>query len=265
MNSTKIMKTLKYTMSFLAAIVLATAVKGSAGENNGANSFFASLSAATCAELPAKAAELVSQADPKNLKQTTMDVVKAAVGLNPAAAPVIVGSIAQSSPAMVVIAAAKAVSLVPDQAATIARAAAVVVPTKAGQIVEAICRVVPGAYQKVATAVAEVVPGAGREILTAVSTAIPTLKDSINTVLASYNGNVPSVSSVLAQVTPSIEVAKTVPQAMTAPQVSQPTFNSPSLSPTFGAPFVPIIPHTLNIDPTAGGKVPTGGRNYAAP
>ena len=246
-------------MSFLAAIVLATAVKGSAGENNGANSFFASLSAATCAELPAKAAELVSQADPKNLKQTTMDVVKAAVGLNPAAAPVIVGSIAQSSPAMVVIAAAKAVSLVPDQAATIARAAAVVVPTKAGQIVEAICRVVPGAYQKVATAVAEVVPGAGREILTAVSTAIPTLKDSINTVLASYNGNVPSVSSVLAQVTPSIAVA-------TSPQLSQPTFNTPSLAPpTFGSPFVPSSPLHTYVDPNSGTKVPAGGRDYASP
>lgn len=258
-------------MSFLAAIVLATAVKVSAGENNGANPFFASLSAATAAELPAKAAGLVSQADPKNLKQTTIDVVKAAVGLNPAAAPAIVGSIAQSSPAMVVIAAATAVSLVPDQAATIARAAAVAVPAKAGQIVEAICRVVPGAYQKVATAVAEVVPGAGREILTAVSTAIPTLKDSINTVLASYNGNVPSVSSVLAQVTPSIEVATapqatTVPQVTTAPQLSQPTVNPPSLAPpTVGPPYVPIVTHTVNIDPTAGGTVPTGSRNYAAP
>ena len=255
-------------MSFLAAIVLATAVKVSAGENNGANPFFASLSAATAAELPAKAAGLVSQADTKNLKQTTIDVVKAAVGLNPAAASAIVESIAQSSPAMVVIAAATAVSLVPDQAATIARAAAVAVPTKAGQIVEAICRVVPGAYQKVATAVAEVVPGAGREILTAVSTAIPTLKDSINTVLASYSGNVPSVSSMLAQVTPvtpSIEVARTAPQATTVPQLSQPTFNTPSLSPTFGTPYVPTpVTHT-NIDPGSGTKVPIDGRNYAAP
>ena len=253
-------------MSFLAAIVLATAVKVSAGENNGANPFFASLSAATAAELPAKAAGLVSQADPKNLKQTTMDVVKVAVGLKPAAAPAIVESIAQSSPAMVVIAAATAVSLVPDQAAIIARAAAVAVPTKAGQIVEAICRVVPGAYQKVATAVAEVVPDAGREILTAVSTAIPTLKDSINTVLASYNGNVPSVSSVLAKVTPSIEVARTVPQATTAPQLSQPTFNTPSLAPpTFGPGFTASSPLNLGINPGNSSQVPTGSRGYASP
>jgi len=84
--------------------------------------------------------------------------------------------------------------------------------------------------------VAEVVPGAGREILTAVSTAIPTLKDSINTVLASYNENVPSVSSVLAQVTPSIEVATTAPQAT-----------------------------TVNLDPDSGSKVPISDRNYGAP
>src|SRR5664280_1478001 len=206
------MKTLKYTMSFLAAIVLATAVKVSAGENNGATPFFASLSAATAAELPAKAAGLVSQANAKNLKQTTIDVVKAAVGLNPAAAPAIAAT-----------AVAAAVSVVPDQVVAIARAAAAAAPAKAGQIVGAVCRELPASYQAVAEAVAEVVPGASREILTAISAAIPTLKDSLNKVLASYNGNIPSVSSVLAQVRPGVEVAPAAP-------MPQPTFNTPSLA-----------------------------------
>ena len=253
------MKTLKYTMPFLAAIVLAMAVKVSAGENNGATPFFASLSAATAAELPAKAAELVSQANAKNLKQTTIDVVKAAVGLNPAAAPAIVGSIAQSSPAMAATAVAAAVSVVPDQVVAIARAAAAAAPAKAGQIVGAVCRELPASYQAVAEAVAEVVPGASREILTAISAAIPTLKDSLNKVLASYNGNIPSVSSVLAQVKPGVEVA-------TAAPLPPSTFNTPSLAPpTVTPPYVPTPGFHGNIDPGSGGKVPTGGRNYAAP
>ncbi len=229
----KIMRNLKYTVFIATAVVLAPAMNMNAGESTVANPYFVVLSIATAAELPAKAAELVSKADSKQRQQVTIDVVKAAVPLNPAAAPAIVGSIAQSTPEMVAIAAATAVSLVPEQAAAIARAAAVAVPTKAGQIVEAICRVIPVAYKKVAIAVAEVVPGAGREILTAISAAIPTLKGSINKVLANYTGTVPLVSSVLDQVKPSVEVA-------TSAQLPQSTFDSPSLAPpTVDPPFVP--------------------------
>ena len=47
------------------------------------------------AELPGKAAALVAAANAKVQAQTTVDVVKAAVGLNPAAAPAI-GAFAQA-------------------------------------------------------------------------------------------------------------------------------------------------------------------------
>src|ERR1035437_1229922 len=119
----KFMKLLKFTVCLTAAVALALAVKVSAGETSGANPFLGNLSTATAAELPAKAAELVAKAEVKKLKQTTVDVVKAAVGLNPAAAPAIVGSIAQASPDMAGTAAASSVVLVPNQAVAIARAA----------------------------------------------------------------------------------------------------------------------------------------------
>ena len=140
------MKTLKNVVVFAAALALATAVNVRAGET--ASPTLEVLSGATAVELPAKAAQLVTQADAKHLKQTTIDVVKAAVGLNPAAAAAIVGSIAKASPEMAATAASTAVSLVPNQAVAIARAAASAAPVKAGQIVDAICRALPVAYQE---------------------------------------------------------------------------------------------------------------------
>jgi hypothetical protein len=253
------MKVLKYTVFLAMAAVIAVASIARAGETITVNPYFAILSEATAAELPAKSADLVSKADAKQRQRATVDVVSAAVSLNPAAAPAIIGSIAQASPDMAAIAAATAVGLVPDQAAIIAHAAAAAAPTKAGKIVEAICRLLPKDYQQIADAVAEVVPGAGKEILTAISAAIPTMKASLNQVLAGYNGNVPSVSSVLDQVKSSALVATTT-------SLTYSPLGSPLLAPpTVGPPYVPSPTGHTNLNPGSGGQVPTGGRNYAAP
>lgn len=246
------------------------AVGAVAGDNLTASPALGVLSTVTAAELPAKASELVVQADAKNLKQTTIDVVKAAVGLNPAAAPAIVASIAHASPAMAATASATAVALVPNQVLAIARAAAAACPAKAGAIVEAICRVLPADYQKVALAVAEVVPGAGKEILAGIATAIPGLKGTIDQTLAGYQGGMPSMSTVLAKVvqiqptlaatpvvvgTPASPASPLSPQAPSMPRGPSP--GNPPLPPS-GTPTV--------ITPSGGGAIPTGdGRGYAAP
>ncbi len=253
------MKTFKFAMIFAAAIALATAVNARAGETPVANPFFGVLSTATSVELPAKAAELVAKADAKNLQQTTIDVVKAAVGLNPAAAAVIVGAIAQSTPEMAATAAATAISLVPSQAVAIARAAAAAAPKQAGKIVEAICRMLPATYQKIATAVAEVVPGAGREILAGIAAAIPTLKDSINNMLAGYvGGAIPSVSTVLEKIAQggTAVTALALANPMTMPR-----------GPTVSGVYIPPSQTPTNrLDAASGGQVPaTTNRNYATP
>ena len=239
---------------FLTVVVaLATASKANATDNNSANPSLGVLTTVTSAELPVKAGALVAQADAKVLKQTTIDVVKAAVGLNPAAAPAIVGNIAKASPAMTAIASATAVALVPNQAVVIARAAASAVPAKAGAIVEAICRVVPADYQKVATAVAEVVPGASKEILAGIAAAIPELKNAINQILVAYGSNIPSMSVVL-------------------PQLSQPeTPLAGNATPSFARGPSPVPPQvTLSstppvINPGTGTQAPPGGHNYSSP
>jgi len=239
------------------AVALAMAGKACAGQDAAASPILGVLTTATSAELPAKAAELVKSADTKNIKQTTIDVVKAAVGLNPAAAPAIVGSIAQASPAMAATAAATAVVLVPNQVAVIARAAAAAAPAKVGAIVEAMCRAFPAAYPNVATAVAQVVPGAEKEILAGIVAAIPELKDSINQTLASYNGNIPSVSTVLTQVAQTESSASTTALASGTPSMPR--------GPSPGPPLVFISGTPPHLNPGTGGTVPSGYRGYAAP
>src|SRR5580692_6133485 len=99
-----------YKLVLTVATASAVVVGAAAADNTGSSPVLGVLSTVTAAELPAKAADLVAaQASTKNLKQTTIDVVKAAVGLNPAAAPAIVGSIAQASPTMAATASATAV------------------------------------------------------------------------------------------------------------------------------------------------------------
>jgi hypothetical protein len=254
---------------FAVAIAATVAVGANAGDQSAASPALGVLSTVASPELPGKAAELVAQADAKNLKQTTIDTVKAAVGLNPAAAPAIVGSIAQASPAMAGTAAATAVALVPNQVLLIARAAAAAAPGQAGAIVEAICRVVPTDYQAVAVAVAEVVPGAGRDILGGIAKALPQLDGAINQALASYQGNLPSVSTVLTQVAQSQNSAAIAVIAAGAPASASTLPGTPVIparGPSVAPPILPPSGTPTVIDPNAGGVIPSGGpRGYSAP
>jgi len=255
----KNMKTITKLTCVVLLVLFGTAVINlRADEKVTPNPFLGVLSTATSAELPAKAAGLVSKADSKIRQQTTIDVVKAAVGLNPAAAPVIVGTIAQSTPEMAAMAAGTAAGLVPDQVEAIARAAAAAAPKQAGKIVEAICKVVPSAYKKVALAVAEVVPGAGKEILAGIAVAIPSLKGTINQILIAYkDSSTPSVSAALDQVAQS-DSGKTDVAAIGG-------MTPLNVTPTFKPPYVPVPGSSINLNPNLGGVVPPGGRNYAAP
>ena len=238
----------------MVVTVLVMALKAVAGDTTKANTFFAELSTVTAAELPDHSAELVKQANAKNLDQTTVLVVKAAVGLNPAAAPAIVGSIAHSSPSMAGTASATAVALVPDQVVAVAKAAAAAAPTKAGAIVEAICRILPQDYQIVANTVAEVVPGSDKEILVGVAAAIPELKNAINQILAGDNGNISSLNAVLTQIA--------LLQSSVATSPGSPV--APPQGPSGGPPLVPISGTPTAQNPGSGGQAGPG-HGYSAP
>jgi hypothetical protein len=242
-----------------------------------ANAFNEVLAAAPAAELPAKAADVILHARSRDRQATTVNVVKSAVGINPAASPAIVGAIARTVPDMAPVAAGTAAALQPKQAAAIAKAAAAAAPAKAGKIVTAVCRAVPNEYRNIAAAVAQVVPGAGNEIVKAVGDALPGLKPAIDSTLAGYGGNVVSVTDSLdqaARVVPSsltsVAAAPTGPTLSANPALRGGTPSSaqvvpPSRGPTIGPPYQPLTSTPTNVTPGTSGEVPPGGRNYAAP
>jgi hypothetical protein len=231
------------------------------------NPFTKTLSAVKAAELPAKAADLVSQAKKADRQATTINVVKAALGINPAAAPAIVGAIARAVPEMAIIAASTAAAEQPKQVVAIAKAAAAGAPSQISGIVRVACRAVPNEYRNIAVGVSQTVPGAGSEILKGVASAFPELKPAIEGALAGHGGSAASVAVTLDQAA----AVKAAPAATTPTLLSQPSGStvvgrsSMARGPASGPPYIPLGTTPTNVNSGASGEVPGGGRNYAEP
>ncbi len=250
----------------LAVVFLAA---GYAADAPKANPYTKVLSAVPAAELPAKAADVVLQAKPADREATTVQVVKAAVAINPAAAPAIVGAVARAVPEMASVAAGAVAAEQPKQARAIAKAAAAAAPAHAAPVVEAVCRAVPKQYQAVAIAVSQAVPSANKEIVKAVGLALPEMKPSLERALAASGGNVVSVGQTLTQ------AAQIAPSGSASGPASAIANNAPTSSrlpggvlsggPVVGPPYIPLTDTPTNVSPGTSGEVPTGGRNYAAP
>jgi len=236
-----------------------------------ANSYQEVLTAVPSAELPAKAADLVLHAKSRERQATTINVVKAAVAVNPAAAPAIVGAIARAVPDMAATAAGTAAAQQPKQASAVAKAAAAAAPAQAGKIVTAVCRAVPNEYRNIAVAVAQVNPGAGKEIVSAVAAARPDLKPSLEQTLAVYGGSPVSVAATLDRaasvpsVSASADVGAVTPLAP-APAAPATAASAPrARGPAVGPPYIPLTTTPTNVTPSTSGDIPTGGRDYARP
>jgi len=203
-----------------------------------ANTYTETLAAVPTAELPAKAADLVAQAKSRDRQTVAVNVVKSAVGINPAAAPYIVGAVARALRDVAPLAAGTAATEQPKQASAIAKAAAAAAPSKAGKIVVAVCRAVPGEYRGVVATVFETVPGSGDDIVKAVTAALPELEASVEQILAAYGRKVASTPGPL---TNRVRGA------------------------TAGAPYFPLTATPTNATTIFSGEAPPGGRNYATP
>ena len=258
---------MKHIASIALSVVFLVACNSFGKDAPKANPFNEVLTVVPAAELPAKAADLVLQAKPRHQQATTADVVKAALGINPAAATAIVGAIARAVPEMASVAAGVAAAEQPRQASAIAKAAAAAAPSQAAKIVVAVCRAVPNQYRNVAIAVSEAVPGAGKAIVDAVATALPDLKPYIEKTLANYGGNVLSVAGTLDQAK---IISQNEPRAEPGPTTLTPKRPSPIMAgmargPAVGPPYIPLSGTTTNVTSGTSGPVPDGGRNYASP
>ena len=211
-----------------------------------------SFSSVPAPELPAKAATIVKEANARDRDAVTIDVVRAAVRQNPAAAPAIVGAVARAVPSVAETAAAIAATEQPSQAAQITRAAVAAAPSRVGKIVTAVCRAVPNEYRTVAVAASQAAPNRRREILDSVGVALPQLKGSIQQSLVRQAGNAPSVEMVL-------DSAKPAPQDSTLASTATPPVRGPVIEP----PYIPLTqPPVYNTTLT---NTPPGGRDYTAP
>jgi hypothetical protein len=261
---------MKRITSILLSAVFLVACNSFAKDTAKANPFDKVLSAVPAAELPGKAADLVSQAKARDRKATTINVVKAALGINPAAAPAIVGAIARAVPEMAAVAAGAAAAEQPKQAAAIAKAAAAAAPSQAGAIVGAVCRAVPNQYQGIAIAVSQAAPDASQEIVTSLTSAVPGLKPSIEKVLAGYGGNVPSVAVTLDQAAQARAISDpATPITPSTPFSAGPMAGAagpPAVrGPAVGPPYIPLSTTPTSVSPGTSGPVPGGGRNYSSP
>jgi hypothetical protein len=250
---------MKHITILALSVVFLTAGPAFGKDTTAANPYKPTLAAVPAAELPAKAANLVQQAKARERQTVTLNVVKAAVAVNPAAAPAVVGAIARAVPDMASVAAGTAAAEQPKQASAIAKAAAAAAPAKAGAIVTAVCRAVPNEYQAIAVAVAQAVPGAGKQIVEAVAVALPNLKGPIEKAMASYGGNVASVADTLA-------VAGRISTVAETSRAESPAGGgSVARGPAVGPPYIPLTTTPGNVTPGTSGQVPAGGRNYASP
>jgi hypothetical protein len=226
-------------MKHIAIIGLSLACLGASNSfaKDASKSFKKILSSVPAAELPAKAAQFVKDAKPDAWEETTINVVKPAVGINPAAAPAIVGAIARSVAPMAAVAAGTAAKEQPKQACTIAKAAAAAAPSQAGPIVLAVCKAAPDDYRCIAIAVSQAAPGSRKDILRAVAYARPELESEIEKALEGSGASGPSVVTTLDYAT-----ATHSPYGLGRSPISTPP------GPSIGLP-----------------PGPPGGRNYAKP
>jgi hypothetical protein len=245
----------KFPLVFSLAVILSINFTASASELVASPSL-SILKSAKLAELPGKAAELVAAADAKSQGVTTTDVVKAAIGLNPAAAATIVGSISATTPEMAAVAAGTAAGLLPKQAPAIAQAAVAAAPKQICEIIQAVCRVAPDSYRKITVAIEEIAPKESREILTCLAAALPQLNEGITNALATCGDKAPSVEVILARVDSS---------TVSLLAAGTPASVTPRVHPVPGPGYIPQPTTPVILDPGQNSAVPTGGRNYANP
>ncbi len=156
------MKTLNWA-AFTCALILAGGF--AVAKDEASATIKHTLNKVPTAEVPAKAAELVSQSKADQREAYAAEVVKTAVKTKPALTLAVVGAVCQKSPETAPTVAATAAQVQPKQARQIAQAAAAAAPEKATEIVKAVAKVLPKSHKEVAVAVAQAAPAYASEVL----------------------------------------------------------------------------------------------------
>jgi hypothetical protein len=134
------------------------------------------------AELAAKAANLVVQADKTDRQEVAVTTVREIAAKRPATIVAVVGAISKAAPDLSPVVAAEAAKLVAERAPEIAKAATAGAPAEADQIAAAVAKVTPKSAAKVAGAVVTVVPDQSTKVVDAVLNLVPSARDDLSTI-----------------------------------------------------------------------------------
>jgi hypothetical protein len=173
------MKRNQILAAFVLAALCATAPSAYALTQTQVVAIKQSVATAPAAELPARAAQIVTQASDTEREEVAIMTVTEAVSRRPAAAAAIVGAISKAAPEVTVAVAREAAKLSSDQASEIARAASMAVPAQAHKIAAAVAKVAPASAVRVTRVVAWAVPENAHVIVQNVVSVVPQLKAQI--------------------------------------------------------------------------------------
>lgn len=222
-------------------------------------------------EVPAKAAELVAQANVNDRDATAAAVVTAALNVRPTSGMAVVGAVARQMPETAPTAAVTAANLKPKELANIASSAASAAPKQAARIVEALCKAMPAKYAVIASAVAKAAPSESKSVVAAVLTAVPALKPFLDRASKELEGKDASVSMLMTSTETWVaEVAranKTTSEKVIAGEVAPPSAYALA-APQPGPPYSPTPDDAIIIQLRGRNTTtapPGGGRDYSAP
>jgi len=108
-------------------------------------------------EMPAKAVELITNADKKDRQAVAVTAVRAAVQKHRAAAPIVISAVSKAAPDLASAVAVAASELIKEEAPMIARAAVISAPTHSSEVIAAVTQAVPSQASSIASVATPVV------------------------------------------------------------------------------------------------------------
>jgi hypothetical protein len=175
------MKRKHVTMAvLLAALSFVAAPSASAISRQDVQAIKEAVANVPAAEVAAKAAQIVRQANDADRQDVAVATVREVVTQRPATVLAVVAAVSKAAPSASAAVAAEAARIVTDKAPEIAQVAATNAPAQADQIAAAVAKVAPKSATDVTRSVASVVPDQTAKVVEKVVASVPAAQAGIN-------------------------------------------------------------------------------------
>ena len=226
-------------------------------------------------EVARETARLVAAEKSEARAAAAADAVTAAVSISAPSAPLVVGSVAKTSPETAATAAGTAVKLQPKLAGAISKAAVSAAPSEITAIVGAMCQAQPTAFYAIGIGAAQAAPKSSDKILPAITAAVPALKPLVARSQADFvAAKRPASLALVLKHTEDLlaalsrdtkETSESLLAGQTSAGMSTKLASSAVSAPVQLPPFVPGGGTPGEITPAGTDVVPASGRVYSTP